>query len=60
MTGRPTACSGGGLLSGAVNSFTYPVSVPRMREAADYIPRIVPSFAGARVPIEVRQILWYR
>jgi starch phosphorylase len=49
----------GDLLSGAVNSFTYTVSVPRTRAAGDYTPRIVPVFEGARVPIEARQILWY-
>ena len=49
----------GDLLSGAVNSFTYTVSVPKTRAAGDYTPRIVPVFEGARVPIEARQILWY-
>ncbi|MDP1644915.1 MAG: alpha-glucan family phosphorylase [Thiobacillus sp.] len=50
----------GDLLSGAVNSFTYNVSVPKTRAVGDYTPRIVPAFNGARVPIEARQILWYR
>lgn len=50
----------GDLLSGAVNSFTYHVSVPKTRTAGDYTPRIVAAFEGARVPIEARQILWYR
>ena len=49
----------GDLLSGAVNSFIYTVSVPKTRAAGDYTPRIVPVFEGARVPIEARQILWY-
>jgi glycogen phosphorylase len=50
----------GDMLSGAVNSFTYHVSVPRTRSSGDYTPRIVAAFEGARVPIEARQILWYR
>ena len=50
----------GDLLSGAVNSFTYSVGIPKTRAAGEYTPRIVPAFEGARVPIEARQILWYR
>src|SRR5512139_1109550 len=47
-------------LSGAVNSYTYRISIPAGRAAGDYTPRIVPAFEGARVPAEAGQILWYR
>lgn len=47
-------------LSGAVNSFTYHISIPAGRPASDYTPRIIPSLEGARVPAEAAQILWYR
>ena len=47
-------------LVGAVNSYTYSVNIPRTLNADVYTPRIVPAFEGARVPIEARQIHWYR
>jgi starch phosphorylase len=47
-------------LSGAVNSYTYHISIPGNRAAGDYTPRIVPALEGARVPAEASQILWYR
>jgi starch phosphorylase len=50
----------GAPLSGAVNGYTYSIRIPQTLAADDYTPRIVPAFEGARVPIEARQILWYR
>lgn len=50
----------GDALGGAVNSYTYRISIPGKRSADDYTPRIVPAFEGARVPAEAGQILWYR
>ena len=47
-------------LSGAINSFTYHISIPGSRAAGDYTPRIIPAFEGARVPAEASHILWYR
>jgi len=47
-------------LSGAINSYTYHISIPGSRAAGDYTPRIVPAFEGARVPAEASHILWYR
>jgi len=47
-------------LAGAVNAFSYSVSVPGSRAPGDYTPRIVPALEGARVPIESSRILWYR
>jgi len=49
----------GDSLIGAVNSYTYSVSIPKSLSAGDYTPRIVPAFEGAKVPIEAPQILWY-
>ncbi|MBI3433036.1 MAG: alpha-glucan family phosphorylase [Hydrogenophilales bacterium] len=50
----------GDALSGAVNSYTYRISIPGSRAAGDYTPRIVPAFEGARVPAEASRIHWYR
>jgi starch phosphorylase len=50
----------GDALIGAVNSYTYSARIPKTLSAGDYTPRIIPAFEGARVPIESRQILWYR
>lgn len=47
-------------LGGSINGFIFAGAVPKTRAAEDYTPRIVPVLAGARVPIEAPQILWYR
>jgi starch phosphorylase len=47
-------------LSGAVNGYAYSIRIPQTLTADAYTPRIVPAFEGAWVPIEARQILWYR
>ena len=60
--GAPAECHGmvrGDPLMGAVNSYAYSVSIPKILAASDYTPRIIPAFEGAMVPIEARQILWY-
>jgi starch phosphorylase len=38
----------------------YRARIPAHRPAADYTPRIVPTFDGLAVPLEAPQILWYR
>ena len=38
----------------------YTAEVPATRVAADYTPRIIPAYAGARVPLEDSHILWFR
>lgn len=38
----------------------YAISVPADRPAGDYTARVIPARAGARVPLESRQILWQR
>jgi starch phosphorylase len=38
----------------------YSASCPAKRPASDYTARIVPSHAGASVPLEASQILWKR
>lgn len=50
----------GELLAGSLNAFSFTASVPADRPAADFTPRIVPFHAGADVPLEAAQILWYR
>jgi starch phosphorylase len=45
--------------AGTGNSRQYHVRIPARRPAEHYTPRIVPFFAGAAVPLETRQILWY-
>ncbi len=50
----------GELLAGSMNAFGYTACVPAERPAADFTPRIVPFHAGADVPLEAPQILWYR
>lgn len=48
-----------GTLTGATNGYQYNARFPARRPAEDYTPRIVPYFAGAAVPLEAKQILWY-
>jgi starch phosphorylase len=38
----------------------YRAVLPAHRPATDYTPRIVPWHEGALVPLETKQILWYR
>jgi starch phosphorylase len=38
----------------------YAAEIPAVRAASDYTPRIVPSYNGARVPLEESHILWFR
>jgi starch phosphorylase len=49
-----------GELPGAVNGGLYQVSMDATRPITDYTPRVVPSRAKARVPIEAWLIAWYR
>jgi glycogen phosphorylase len=43
----------------SANGFTYTASVPAIRPAADYTPRLVPQQSGAFVPLEAPFILWH-
>lgn len=47
-------------LAGTPGTFIYSASVPSSRPAADYTPRVVPSFPSAQVPLASPQILWQR
>ncbi len=38
----------------------YSADVPASRPLSDYTPRIIPSYSGAKVPLEDGHILWYR
>ena len=53
------AMNRGERLVGATSGFTYSVSVPTSRPAADYTPRLVPQHVGALVPLEAPFILWH-
>jgi starch phosphorylase len=41
-------------------AYEYSVHVPADRPAGDYTARIIPAGAGARVPLEAKQILWQK
>jgi starch phosphorylase len=43
-----------------LTSYAYIGSVTATRPAADYTPRIIPSWSGIAVPLEQEQILWQR
>jgi starch phosphorylase len=47
-------------LTGPAKGYTYTASVPAVRPAADYTPRMIPFKAGAYIPLEANQILWQR
>ena len=44
----------------ASGTIIYSVCCPAKRPATDYTARLVPSHAGASVPLEAKQILWQR
>jgi hypothetical protein len=61
------ALRGSGQVSGvsklhgeASGTIIYSVCCPAKRPATDYTARLVPSHAGASVPLEAEQILWQR
>jgi len=54
------AMTRGPALAGTENGFTWTVKFRSDRHAADFTPRVVPAHAGAEVPLECSQILWYR
>jgi starch phosphorylase len=47
-------------LSSDAHMHTYRTVIPALRPASDYTPRVVPSHALAKVPLESSHILWYR
>jgi len=51
------ACHSSTALSGTI---LYSVCCPAKRPATDYTARIIPTHAGASVPLEAGQILWQR
>jgi starch phosphorylase len=51
------ACKSSAEASGAI---VYSVCCPATRPASDYTARLLPSHAGAFVPLEAGQILWQR
>jgi len=46
--------------AGTANSYLYRARIPARRPAEHYTPRIIPFFDGVAVPLEARQILWYK
>jgi glycogen phosphorylase len=44
---------------GSTNAFLYTASLPAIRAAADYTPRVIPQHNGAFVPMETPFILWH-
>jgi starch phosphorylase len=54
------AMTRGPALAGSERAFEYRARVCSTRPAHDFTPRLVPQFAGARVPLEAAHILWQR
>ena len=47
-------------IAGAVNGYSYRVTVTTSRSTGDFTPRVVPYHSEARVPSEATLILWQR
>lgn len=47
-------------IAGSANGYVYTASVETARPAADFTPRVVPHNDGARIPLEVPLIKWFR
>jgi glycogen phosphorylase len=47
-------------LVGSVNGYVFSASVPALRPASDYTPRVVPHYPRVNVPLEAGQILWQK
>ena len=50
----------GEALIGSPNTWSFTASVPAVRPATDFTPRLVPWHKGSLVPLEAGQILWYK
>ena len=50
----------GEVIDGTETSYHYSSRIMARRPVADYTPRIIPVFEGLAVPLEARQILWYK
>lgn len=50
----------GAAIAGSANGHIYHAAVPASRPAGDYTVRVVPAFAGVRVPAELELILWQK
>jgi starch phosphorylase len=48
------------LVGGAINAYAYRASVPALRPAGDYTPRVLAQRDGVAVPLEAAHILWQR
>ena len=46
-------------LAGALNGYSYQLSIPADRPLSDYSLRVVPHHGDAQIPLEARQILWW-
>ncbi len=49
-----------GKLAGAINGFTYALSIAAERPVEDYTVRIIPHHSEAQIPLESAHILWQR
>jgi len=54
------AMARGRRLDGPGHGYEYNVSIPAVRAAGDYTPRLVPYHSAARLPLEAHEILWRR
>jgi starch phosphorylase len=54
------AMTRGRKLDGAGNGYEYRASVPGVRAATDYTPRLLPHHPAAAVPLDAAEILWQR
>lgn len=50
----------GNAIAGPVKGYLYKARIPAKRPLSHYTPRIIPFFEGVQVPLEAKQILWYR
>ena len=49
-----------GQIDGVPGGHIYSASVPAVRPASDYTPRLVPNFDGVAIPLEDGHIQWQR
>ena len=49
-----------GMCNPATNACLYTAQIETHRSPDEFTPRVIPALAGANVPLEAPQILWYR
>ena len=55
-----TGCTCKEKITGAIQGYCYQAEIESTRPSTDFIPRIIPHHAEAKIPAEASLIVWQR